>query len=102
MFSAENRTLQTPRRFAKRQIGQNCARTCAYQKPRAAGRTDARACAQRVHRQADQLANSIRGYAAEFGFTAPKGLSRLQQLLIDIRDDTTVPNLAKELVEAWQ
>lgn len=24
-----------------------------------------------------QLANSIRGYAAEFGFTAPKGLSRL-------------------------
>ena len=26
-----------------------------------------------------QLANSIRGYAAEFGFTAPKGLSRLPQ-----------------------
>jgi hypothetical protein len=47
-----------------------------------------------------QLANSIRGYAAEFGFTAPKGLSRLQQLLIDIRDDTTVPSLEKELVEA--
>ncbi|UGX94787.1 IS110 family transposase [Bradyrhizobium barranii subsp. barranii] len=47
-----------------------------------------------------QLANSIRGYAAEFSFTAPRGLSRLQQLLIDIRDDTTVPNLAKELVEA--
>ncbi|MDA9489365.1 transposase, partial [Bradyrhizobium sp. CCBAU 11361] len=47
-----------------------------------------------------QLANSIRGYAAEFGFTAPKGLSRLQQLLIDIRVDATVPDLAKELVEA--
>lgn len=47
-----------------------------------------------------QLANSIRGYAAEFGFTAPKGLSRLQQLLIDIRADATVPELAMELVEA--
>lgn len=47
-----------------------------------------------------QLANSIRGYTAEFGFTAPKGLSRLQQLLIDIRADETVPDLALELVEA--
>jgi transposase len=47
-----------------------------------------------------QLANSIRGYAAEFGFTAPKGLSRLPQLLIDIRADATVPDLAMELIEA--
>jgi transposase len=47
-----------------------------------------------------QLANSIRGYAAEFGFTASKGLSRLQQLLIDIQADATVPDLTKELVEA--
>jgi transposase len=47
-----------------------------------------------------QLANSIRGYAAEFGFTAPKGLSWLQQLLIDIRADATVPELTKELVDA--
>ncbi len=47
-----------------------------------------------------QLANSIRGYAAEFGFTAPRGLSRLQQLLIDIRADATVPDLAMELVDA--
>ncbi len=31
-----------------------------------------------------QLANSIRGYAAEFGITAPKGLSRLGQLLGDL------------------
>ncbi|MGX1317112.1 transposase [Bradyrhizobium sp. USDA 377] len=47
-----------------------------------------------------QLANSIRGYAAEFGFTAPKGLSRLPQLLIDIKADATVPDLAIELIEA--
>jgi transposase len=47
-----------------------------------------------------QLANSIRGYAAEFGLTAPKGLSRLRGLLADIRADATVPDLAMELVEA--
>jgi transposase len=47
-----------------------------------------------------QLANSIRGYAAEFGLTAPKGLSRLRELLEDIRADATVPDLAMELVEA--
>ncbi|WLB47312.1 IS110 family transposase [Bradyrhizobium ottawaense] len=47
-----------------------------------------------------QLANSIRGYAAEFGFTAPKGLSRLPQLLIDIKADATVPHLAIDLIEA--
>src|SRR5882757_345063 len=47
-----------------------------------------------------QLANSIRGYAAEFGLTAPKGLSRLRDLLEDIRVDATVPDLAVELVEA--
>jgi len=47
-----------------------------------------------------QLANSIRGYAAEFGLTAPKGLSRLRELLADIRADATVPDLAMELMEA--
>jgi transposase len=47
-----------------------------------------------------QLTNSIRGYAAEFGYTAPRGLSRLQKLLINIRADATVPDLAMELVEA--
>ena len=47
-----------------------------------------------------QLANSIRGYAAEFGLTAPKGLSRLRELLEDIRADAAVPDLAMQLVEA--
>jgi transposase len=47
-----------------------------------------------------QLANSIRGYAAEFGLTAPKGISRLRVLLADIRADATVPDLAIQLVEA--
>jgi len=46
-----------------------------------------------------QLSNSIRGFAAEFGFTAPKGLSQLDKLLADIRADTTLPDMAKDMIE---
>ena len=46
-----------------------------------------------------QLSNSIRGFAAEFGLVAPKGLSRLGDLLADIRADTTMPDLAREMFE---
>jgi len=46
-----------------------------------------------------QLANSIRGFAAEFGLVAPKGLARLCDLLADVRIDTTIPDMAKEMFE---
>ena len=46
-----------------------------------------------------QLANSIRGFAAEFGRVAPKGLARLGDLLADIRLDTTIPDMAREMFE---
>ncbi|MER8402518.1 IS110 family transposase [Mesorhizobium sp. M1348] len=46
-----------------------------------------------------QLANSIRGFAAEFGLVAPKGLSRLGELLADIRADTTLPDMARQMFE---
>jgi transposase len=46
-----------------------------------------------------QLANSIRGFAAEFGLVAPKGLARLCDLLADIRIDATIPDMAKEMFE---
>jgi transposase len=46
-----------------------------------------------------QLANSIRGFAAEFGRVASKGLARLGDLLADIRIDTTIPDMAKEMFE---
>jgi Transposase and inactivated derivatives len=46
-----------------------------------------------------QLANSIRGYAAEFGITAPKGLSQLGELLAEIRADAAIPDLAMDLIE---
>jgi transposase len=44
-----------------------------------------------------QLSNMIRGYAAEFGLVAAKGLDKIEPLLGRIAADTTVPALAKEL-----
>ena len=50
-------------------------------------------------RRRTQLSNAIRGYAAEFGFVAPKGLSHLPRLLDDIRTDEMLPDLALEMIE---
>jgi transposase len=47
-----------------------------------------------------QISNSIRGFAAEFGLVAPKGLSRLGDLVADIRADAALPGLAGEMFEA--
>ena len=44
-----------------------------------------------------QLANAIRGYAAEFGVTAAKGMSHINPLLERIAADETLPALAREL-----
>jgi transposase len=51
----------------------------------------------RLVRQRTQLSNSIRGYAAEFGLTAAKGLGKLEPLLAHIAADEMLPELAKEL-----
>jgi transposase len=45
-----------------------------------------------------QLGNAIRGYAAEFGLTAAKGLDKIEPLLAQIAQDQTVPVLARELL----
>ena len=45
-----------------------------------------------------QLGNAIRGYAAEFGLTAPKGLDKIEPLLAQIAQDKTVPAMARELL----
>ena len=37
-----------------------------------------------------QLSNTIRGYAAEFGITAPKGLDKIEPLLAQIAQDESV------------
>ena len=45
-----------------------------------------------------QLSNTIRGYAAEFGLIAPKGLDKLEALLAKIAQDEALPALARDLV----
>jgi transposase len=51
----------------------------------------------RLIRQRTQLANAIRGYAAEFGLIAAKGMCRIEPLLERIREDDALPVLAREL-----
>jgi transposase len=52
---------------------------------------------ERLIRQRTQLANTIRGRAAEFGLTAAKGLSHIEPLLEELRKDEAVPALARDL-----
>ena len=52
----------------------------------------------RLVRNKTQLANAIRGYAAEFGLTAAKGMGKVEPLLDRIAIDPAVPALARELL----
>jgi transposase len=54
----------------------------------------------RLFRNRTQLANAIRGYAAEFGLTAAKGKAHLDPLLERIQADESLPALARELFAA--
>lgn len=47
-----------------------------------------------------QIANSIRGYAAEFGHVAPTGLDKIGTLLAEVARDATLPKLAREMFAA--
>jgi transposase len=51
----------------------------------------------RLIRNRTQLANAIRGYAAEFGLTAAKGRTHVLPLLEHIAADMSLPALAREL-----
>lgn len=51
----------------------------------------------RLIKNRTQLANAIRGYAAEFGITVAKGMNRIESLLERIAADDTLPELAREL-----
>ena len=53
----------------------------------------------RLVRNRTQLCNAIRGYAGEFGITAPKGICKIELLLAHIREDEALPALAKDLFE---
>lgn len=52
-------------------------------------------------RRRTQLTNTIRGYAAEFGLTAAKGLDKIAPLLARIAGDAALPRLAKDLFAAY-
>jgi transposase len=54
----------------------------------------------RLVRNRVQLANAIRGYAAEFGFVAAKGRAKIEPLLLRLQTDETLPVLARELFAA--
>lgn len=51
----------------------------------------------RLVRNRTQLANAIRGHAAEFGLTAAKGMVHVMPLLERIAADETLPPLARDL-----
>jgi transposase len=51
----------------------------------------------RLIRNRTQLANAIRGYAAEFGLTAAGGIAHLAPLLTRLEADESLPVLAREL-----
>jgi transposase len=53
----------------------------------------------RLIRQRTQLANAIRGYAAEFGLVAAKGLVKIEPLLKRVQEEDPLPALARELFE---
>lgn len=48
-------------------------------------------------RRHTQLTNTIRGYAAEFGLTAAKGLDKIEPLLARIATAESLPPLAREM-----
>src|SRR3954454_1725413 len=54
----------------------------------------------RLIRNRTQLANTIRGHAAEFGLTAAKGMAHMGPLLDRIQADERLPALARELFES--
>jgi len=54
----------------------------------------------RMIRNRTQLANSIRGYAAEFGLTVATGMAHIPKLLSRTQSDDSVPALARDLFAA--
>jgi transposase len=51
----------------------------------------------RLVRSRTQLTNTIRGHAAEFGLIAGRGIDKIWQLLQQIREDKSLPMLARSL-----
>src|SRR6185437_5586791 len=52
---------------------------------------------ERLVRNRTRVSNEIRGYAAEFGLVAPKGLDKIEPLIARIAEDESLPALARDL-----
>ena len=52
---------------------------------------------ERLVRSRTQIANAIRGNAAELGLIAAKGLDKIEPLLLRIAEDQALPALAREV-----
>ncbi len=52
---------------------------------------------ERLVRARTQLANTIRGHAAEFGLIVAKGTSHVAELLATLKADTTIPAVARHV-----
>jgi transposase len=75
-------------------------KTTKTTKPAARGRKPASGrgiVSDRLIRNRTHLANALRGYAAEFGLTAAKGMAHLDPLLDRIQADESLPSLARKL-----
>jgi transposase len=57
---------------------------------------------ERLVRQLTQLVNAIRGHAAEFGITVPKGRVHIPELLALVKSDETIPALARGVFEGLE
>ena len=53
---------------------------------------------EQLTRRRTQIANAIRGHAAEFGFVEAKGLDKIEPLVERLLADEAVPTLARELI----
>ncbi len=53
---------------------------------------------ERLTNTRTQIANSIRGYAAEFGVVADKGLDKIAPLIACVLEAKSVPALAREMI----
>jgi transposase len=56
---------------------------------------------EQMVRRRTQLSNAIRGYAAEFGLVAARGLSQIEPLLARIAADPRVPDMAKGIFATY-
>ena len=54
----------------------------------------------RLSRTRTQIANSIRGHAAEFGHVVGKGLDKIEQLLAELLKDESLPKISRETFAA--